>query len=491
MKIMMFETPTLERDGSVPFGVLYAASSVFREGHDVKIIDLVKNEYSYIELRNIIIDFAPDLIGMGGITSSYKNCKALVKNIKNDFRQLPIVAGGVISSVSDLLLKSVGVDYIVHGEGEKTFPELVNAIEHGKSVSEISGISFLDKERIVRTAQREQIERLDDIPMPHYELLDMEKYLEPAEKWFQRYFSQDIEAFELMGDRAKGKRFLFPIITARGCTHKCIFCYRHHKGLRQHSVPYVISMMKHLHEKYQVDVFQINDELTTGNRQWVMEFCDAIIHSDMDILMIVLSARVDTVDEEILTRLREAGCIMINYGYESGSDIMLKEIRKGVSRDQALKAGLLTKKIGIKSVPEIIIGFPSETNNTVDETIDFLKRLDTWPISVNTPIPFPETTLWKYAIEKNLISDKEDFVSNYRRGLFVNFTKYSDLKVQFFVTKVKYETLLHWLKRRKKYCEYFITYIKCIFLLYVKPVLPNRINKIIQLLYFKLSNTSV
>jgi len=207
--------------------------------------------------------------------------------------------------------------------------------------------------------------------------------------------------------------------------------------------------------------------------------------------MIVLSARVDTVDEEILTRLREAGCIMINYGYESGSDIMLKEIRKGVSRDQALKAGLLTKKIGIKSVPEIIIGFPSETNNTVDETIDFLKRLDTWPISVNTPIPFPETTLWKYAIEKNLISDKEDFVSNYRRGLFVNFTKYSDLKVQFFVTKVKYETLLHWLKRRKKYCEYFITYIKCIFLLYVKPVLPNRINKIIQLLYFKLSNTSV
>jgi radical SAM superfamily enzyme YgiQ (UPF0313 family) len=473
---MMFETPTLERDGSVPFGVLYAASSVFREGHDVKIIDLVKNEYSYIELRNIIIDFAPDLIGMGGITSSYKNCKALVKNIKNDFRQLPIVAGGVISSVSDLLLKSVGVDYIVHGEGEKTFPELVNAIEHGKSVSEISGISFLDKERIVRTAQREQIERLDDIPMPHYELLDMEKYLEPAEKWFQRYFSQDIEAFELMGDRAKGKRFLFPIITARGCTHKCIFCYRHHKGLRQHSVPYVISMMKHLHEKYQVDVFQINDELTTGNRQWIMEFCDSILNNRMDILLIVLSARVDTVDEEILMRLREAGCIMINYGYESGSNTILKEIRKGVTREQALKAGILTKEAGIKNIPEIIIGFPSETEETVNETIDFLKQLDTWPISLNTPIPFPETSLWQYALEHNLIADKEEFVMGYERGRFINFTRFSDKKLQSLVVKVRYDTYLNWLKKRRKFFVFLRVLIKKYLVLYVKPIVPARLS---------------
>lgn len=239
---------------------------------------------------------------------------------------------------------------------------------------------------------------LDDIPMPEYGLLQMDHYLESAERWRDSYFKHDRLEYERVSEQLAGKKYMFPIITAIGCTHKCIFCYRHHKGLRQHSVQYVLSMMKHFHNLYGVDVFQINDELTTGNKAWVKEFCETIKRENLPICFIVLSARVDTVDEELLAMLKAANCLMINYGYESGSNIILKEIRKGVTRESALKAGLLTKAAGIRNIPEIIIGFPSETVETGDETIDFLKQLNTWPVSVYTPIPFPETPLWQYAM---------------------------------------------------------------------------------------------
>ncbi|MFA5255958.1 MAG: cobalamin-dependent protein, partial [Candidatus Omnitrophota bacterium] len=142
MNVLMCEIPTTERDGSVPFGVLYAASSVYRAGHNVRIIDLVKDPLKYPELKTIIDEFKPDLIGMGGITSSYWLCKELVRNIKQDFPAVPIVAGGVLSSVADLLIERAGVDYVVHGEGEETLVRLIASIESGLSPDTVNGISF-------------------------------------------------------------------------------------------------------------------------------------------------------------------------------------------------------------------------------------------------------------------------------------------------------------------------------------------------------------
>jgi len=237
----------------------------------------------------------------------------------------------------------------------------------------------------------------------------------------------------------------------------CIFCYRHHRGLRQHSVNYVVGMMRHLHETYAVDVFQINDELTTADRRWVKEFCGALKREGLPIALVILSARVDNVDEEILTLLKDVNCIMINYGYESGSNAILKEIKKGVTREKALETGLLTKKVGIINIPEIIIGFPSETRETVEETIDFLKTLDTWSFSINTPIPFPGIPLWEHAIARSLIKDKEEFIMGYRRGLFVNFTNFSDRELLSLVAKVHYDPYLHWLRKRGHILPYLKT----------------------------------
>jgi anaerobic magnesium-protoporphyrin IX monomethyl ester cyclase len=485
MNILMIEVPTYENDGSIPFGLLYAASSAYRHGHNVKIIDLVKEDLSNDDLIDVIREYSPGVIGMGGITSSYRRCKELIKNIKDHFKTIPIVVGGVITSVADLLLTKAGADYVVHGEGEITFPNLINALEKKEDMTQIKGISFFTGGTIQRTEREQQIQDLDDIPIPEYSLLKMEHYLETMDKWIAHYFSiqdcinKDIQKI------LSGKRYMFPIITARGCTHKCIFCYRHHRGLRQHSVDYVLNMMQHLHDNYGVAVFQINDELTTGSKAWVRDFCNGIIKKNLPVAIIILSARVDTVDEEILSMLKDINCIMINYGYESGSDTILKEIRKGVTREQALNAGLLTIKIGIKNVPEIIIGFPSETRETVEETIDFLKQLDVWPISVNTPIPFPETYLWNYAVEHNLIDNKEEFVLGYKRGHFVNFTQFSDRELTCLVSKVHYDTYLSWLRRRGQYYIYLkVLFIK-FFAMYIRRLLPEPTFTLLKKVYNK------
>lgn len=487
MNILMFQVPTKEEESSVPFGLLCASTIAYYHGHNVKLVDLVVEQLSNDDLVKLIREFSPGLIGVGGITAGYKSCKELIRVIKSNFRQLPVVVGGVITSVSDLLLGRANADFIVHGEAEISFPNLINAIEHGDDISKVKGISFLREGKIYRTEEQPQVQKLDEIPMPEYSLLDMSKYLEPAEQWVKTYFSCEINKYEEIIPKISGK-YLFPIITARGCTHKCIFCYRHQDGIRQHSAKYVVDLMKLLNQKYNVGLFQINDELTTGKRAWVFEFCDILIKEQLNLYFIVLSARVSNVDEEMLTRLKQAGCLMINYGYESGSDIVLKEIKKGVTREQGLKAGLLTKKVGIKNIPEIIIGFPSETDETVEETIDFLKRLDTWPISIGTPIPFPETPLWDYAESHNLIGDKEEFVLGYARGKFINFTKFSDKKLLMLVSKVSKETQMHFLKNRKMHSQYMKVLFEKTMGIYVAPYLPPVIHKFLLKSYRSLSS---
>lgn len=485
MKILMIELSSEKAGGSVPFGLLYAASSAYRSGHDVRIIDMVKDDLTYVDVKKLIDDFSPGLIGMGGITSCYKNCKDLIGNIKRDFSHIPVVVGGVITSVADLLLDRAGADYVVHGEGEISFPNLINTLECGQDPSAVKGISFLRDGVVQKTEEQPQISNMDDILIPEFSLLNMSNYLDPIDKWIEWYFKYEPLEYKDVAEKLAGKKYMFPIITARGCTHKCIFCYRHQRGLRQHSVEYVVSMIKLLHDRYGVDLFQINDELTTANKNWVLNFCDCLMEETLGVHIIVLSSRVDNVDEEILVRLKDAGCLMINYGYETGSPTILKEIRKKVTREQALKAGLLTKKVGIKNIPEIIIGFPSETEETVEETIDFLKQLDTWPMSINTPIPFPETPLWQYAVEHNLIKDKEEFILGYKRGRFVNFTPYSDAKLLRLVAKVRYDTYLHWLKKRKRYAPYIKTLFKKFLYINIKSNIPLKVFDSLKNIYKK------
>ena len=435
MRILFIDAPSREDNSAPPFGLLYAASVATRLGHKARILDLCNVPLSDSQLIDLIRDFSPAFVGFGGITSSYGSLKLLSSTIRKKFPNLPLIAGGVITSVSELLLTKAHINIVVHAEAETIFPSLLEHLGGIRSLDDVPGISYLLDGRIIKTNLPPQVENMDDIPIPDYSLLNFRNYLSPAEKWLEIYVPHSTNApnKEALLKSLRGK-FLFPMITSRGCTHVCYFCYRHARGLRQHSPGYVIDHMKYLHDNYGVGLFQFNDELTTASRDWVMEFCDGLLKSSMDVRFIVLSARVDNVDEEMIVALKNAGCVMLNYGYETGSQTVMDQVRKGTTIEQAVTAGQLTLKHNILNIPEIIIGFPCETEETIYETISFLKKLNTIPISLNFPMPFPKTMMWKYALTAKLITDEEKFILDYQEDIDfrINLTRYSD------------ETVLNW-----------------------------------------------
>ena len=158
--------------------------------------------------------------------------------------------------------------------------------------------------------------------------------------------------------------------------------------------------------------FLFGDELFNFSPAWVMEFCDAIEREKLDIFYNVAGARIDKTDENMLRRLKETGCIAITYGQESGSDTILREYKKGVSKEKNKEISMLTNKLGILSIVQLVIGSPSETDKTIEETIGFLRDIHCCLYSLNYLIPLPETPSWEVVKKRGLIKDEEKYLDD-------------------------------------------------------------------------------
>jgi len=383
----------------VPLGPLYAAGACIRAGHEAKIIDLYLPGVSvYFELEK----YKPDVVAFGGIASSYGRMKRFSLVIKEQYPEIVQVAGGPLASVDELIMKNTAVNWICHGEGELSLPEELKWIEEGgwKNVKEIQ--------------DQPQIEDLDTILIPPYHLIDPIKYIDENHPYF-------------------------PVMTSRGCTNACSFCYRHMQGYRQHSVHYVMEHLDVLNREYGITKFAFGDELFNYKKEWVMEFCASMF--GLGYTYRVEGARVDRMDEEMLTALRECGCVGINYGQESGSDKILKEYRKGTTAETNRRVTMATRAAGIRCPVQIVIGGPGETGETIQETIRFLKDTGTTDPSINYLTPFPGTPVWKYVEEHHLIPDVEKYLDEVARrdasSPIVNLTREPWWKWRFWAWRMK------------------------------------------------------
>ncbi|MDD5428994.1 MAG: radical SAM protein [Candidatus Omnitrophica bacterium] len=310
-------------------------------------------------------------------------------------------------------MEKAGIDLVFHGETEWNMPVFLDNFSKKKPLHDIPGVSHLRNGAVTKNKEAEQISDLDTIPFPAYHLIDMAKYADSIDGWLSRYgdvIRNDPKSGDLIG-RIKGKKTYISIVTSRGCTHRCFFCYRHVRGVRRHSVGYVIEHIKHLQKTYSTDGFQFCDELFNSDPAWVFDLCKAIEKEKLDIFYLIGGARIDKVDENMLRSLKRTGCIEINYGQESGSDTVLKEYRKGVTARKNKEITLLTsKEVGLHCPIQLVIGAPGETSDTIKETIGFLKDLDATQASLNYLIPLPETPSWQYAQDKKLIPDTEAYL---------------------------------------------------------------------------------
>jgi len=492
MNILLINSPSRRgADGfTLPQGLLYAGSIIEREGHKAEIFDPYLDfcdikrfdAGDFAKISELIDSFRPRIIGYGGVATSYGMTKRFAQFVKTNYPGILQIAGGPLSSVTHLLLEKAGIEAVFHGEAETSLPHFLKMISEGRSWSNTPGISYISDGKIIKNENPGQISNLDSIPVPAYHLIDVPKYLEPASNLYNAY-KVLFETNPLYSDikkRIGSKAYYFPIVTARGCTHKCSFCYRHMDGVRQHSVDYVIQHIKFLNAKYGIGGFSFADELFNSRPEWIYEFCGALEREKLDIFYIVAGARLDKIDEKILRRLKDTGCVGIAYGQESGSDTILKEYGKGVLSCKNKEITLLTtKKVGILSAVQIVIGSPSETTKTIRETIQFLKDVDAYQYSLNYLIPLPGAPIWKYVEENKLVDDLErylDLVSEHGGRPIVNLTRVPDRIWKRWAFLVRKEMRLDYYRKNKRwlYIQYAFLYNIWHIIL---PLLPFRLRK--------------
>ncbi len=414
-----------------PYGAMYIARSLMDEGHEVKIeVGDDWKSFDFEELHKRIEGFSPDAIGFSAtVSTSYKYVKVASKYIKQHFPDIKIIVGGGLTAAADVVLKNTDIDIVILGEGDITIKYLIDKIKEKGDYSDVNGIAYRERDRILYTAPRSPIAKLDTLGYPVFDLVDIEKYLINAHDFIRGYPSY----------RDWDKRFYEPhrntkilrIPTSRGCTSKCSFCYRHMSGIRQFSFDYLFDYIEFLMDKFDTNQFSFGDECFSPSKKWSWKFIEAFKKRNIDIMFQIFGMRVDTVNREILHAFKEIGCWMIEYGFESGSQKMLNVIEKRVSVQDNINVALWTKEAGIYTMPAFVLGMPGETTETINETIDFLKKINYEKFQYTYAFPVPGTPLYDYARLKGYIVDEDkyleeiyDFTPNdfIESKVFINFT---------------------------------------------------------------------
>lgn len=335
----------------MPLGLAWVGSTIREAGYSVSIVDLLlknKSDWKAI-LSSSIKKNLPFVVGIQfhSIVSLKSCCKACTF-IRENFSNIILVGGGETAARrADFILENGFVDYIVDGEGEITFPELLNNLKDNMSmIKNIQGIIYRQNGVIVRNEKRKQIETLDSLPFPARDLFEFNNY----PQW--------------------------SVLTSRGCPYSCTFCsasdWWQHK-LRYRSIKNVISEIKEIVTKYGIHDIYIGDDIFTYNKERVYEFCQTLKDENLNIKWTCLT-RADCIDYPLLKTMHDSGCCEISIGLESANDDTLALINKREYIKDIKNALDICKMIGIQTRVTVIIGLPKENEEKLLNTLAFLEN---------------------------------------------------------------------------------------------------------------------
>ncbi len=354
----------------MPMGIAYIAGVLEHNGNEVQILDLLVSKYTEDKIRRKLEEYQPDIVGVTSVTMNYPVASEILKHCKKVNKDIITVIGGphVTFSAVETLNEAPWIDVVVKGEGEQTMLDIIG----GKKMEDIPGIAFR-ADGIKLTGERDLIHNLDEIPLPARHLFPL-----------SRYHALDVHA---------------SIIAGRGCPFNCIFCVGSKMGGRRARFRDPKLVVEEIEQVLAYGFREVNfeDDLLTLNHRHVHALCDEISARGLKFNWSVF-ARVDTVNLELLRRMREAGCNWMLYGVESGNQQILDTVKKKVTLDQIREGVRLGKEAGISIMASFIIGLPGETRETLNETINFALELDT-PWGFNVLAPFPGTEVREKADE--------------------------------------------------------------------------------------------
>ena len=382
-KIALVTPPLLEGVGHHPFfpplGLTYMAAVLEQNDFEVKIFDCPVSEINHEKLKTELDSYQPTMVGIGSMTPTIESALKCAQIAKEACPDSKVLMGGPHATFADkqILTDEKAVDIIVRGEGEETILELAKQSSNLQKIGDIKGITFRKDNQIIQTATRPFIQNLDALPRPAYKYVPIKKY------WI-------------------AGRKLLPIITSRGCPFQCSFCVASQMfgaRFRSRSPKNVLDELEWLRDEYGAEGIAFQDDTFTFDRKRALEICDGIIERKIN-LPWGCGTRADVVTKEVLAKMSKAHCNETMFGVESGCQRMRDVLKKRVTTEQCENAIKWAKEAGIFVTVSVILGYPGETKETLQETLDFVRKVEPDDVWLCHATPYPGTEL-RALVESN------------------------------------------------------------------------------------------
>ncbi len=362
-----------------PLDLATMAASLRNAGHEVRLADHPASGTDEKKIEEDVLSFAPDMLiytCTAPTLDSDLRLADLIKLWRPDSRIC--IKGEPVNFLDEsILTEHSSVDYVLRGEAEA----IVKAHAEGRPLEEIPGVTWRENDSVERNPDPAAPLGLDELPYPARDLLDNSRYVWPE-----------------TGDP------MTTIRTSEGCPHECIFCPvvpLSGRKVRFRRVERIIDEIRECVDRLGIRHFLFHADTFTLKRTWVIDLCKAILDARLPIVW-ACNSRVDTIDEERLEWMKKAGCRIIGFGVESGSDEHLRQMKKGATTKDAKRAVELCRQYGVRSHAFFVFGFPWDTENSIRRTVDFARELDPDFFDFNLAYPIPGTELYRMVVDEGL-----------------------------------------------------------------------------------------
>lgn len=422
-KILLISPPgkiTVTTEGSrerklavPPLGLAYLAAQLMHDGYEVKILDVLIEGYenevtdgptityglSDDDVKQVIADYSPDLVGVSCLFSNRGKDSVNICNLsKQVFPDVPVVYGGQHPSGLPELVKHDSVDYIIYGEAETAFTNLVECLNDNGDLKQVPQLVMQEGDSYWKSPVQLYPD-VHKIPFPAWDLVNLEKY-----------WSAGLAEYEV---NEGGLHKFMVMIASRGCPHVCEFCtspLMTNRNFRRRNIEDIIEEIKLYRDKYGVREIHFWDDNFFVSKPWVKRLLGALVQELPDIAFQVPSgAEVNAIDDEMIDLISQAGFKKLFLAIESANqDVQLERVDKKVKLDRVSSVIEKVKNRGIITEGSFMVGFPGESKAQIDHTFQRATELNLDRISISIVNPLPGTPLYDECLEKDLLYDDFD-----------------------------------------------------------------------------------
>jgi anaerobic magnesium-protoporphyrin IX monomethyl ester cyclase len=417
----------------LPVGIGSVMTFIHQHGYNFDLLDIDINDYDNEYVENYIATHDYDVFMSGAIATHYKWMKWLCKIIKEYHPKSKIIIGNsVAGSIPEVFLRNSKADVAVIGEGEFGALDVLNSFRDGKSLQEVEGIAFLDSSgNFIKTGKRKAC-NINELPLVDWDLFDIEKYFSK---------SDHMAALGIAFDKTNAPRHM-PVATARGCAFKCTFCHYvfWNDPFRVRTPENILKEIKRNISKYGATYISFWDDLSFSTLRQAEEIADAILDSGLKFNWNA-TIRADLFGhpgksydkrKAVAQKLRESGCLNLGFSLESGNQKILDMMKKHMTTDHFISTVKILKEVDIVSNTSVVLGYPIETKESIQETFDMCLRAGVYP-SIGYLLPLPATVMYGYAKDHGFITDEDAYLDSIteRQDLCLNMTALADEEIMF------------------------------------------------------------